>query len=885
MEECDMNLGRENWERDLGDELRHHFEKQVASNVDAGMSLDEARRQAMLEFGAMEGVKEDCREQRSGFWFDSLITDLRYALRVLRKSPGFAGVAILTLALGIGANTAIFSVLNGVILKPLPYAQPDRLVLIWSELKLAGQSRVPSSGPDLADLKSRSGLLQSVGGIWVGSAALMGTGEPEQLKVGFVTDNFLSILGVPLAHGRMFTPEDNFKDAPAAVILTDGLWRRRFGADPGILGTQIRLDGQDVQGATVIGILPPDFKLLFPEDAAVPPDVQAFVPFRSDMAHEARDLGYLRSIGHLQPGATFEQAQAEAHSIADQLRSENTIDAKQGLDFQILPFQADSVRKIRPAVMALFGGVGLVLLIACVNMANLLLSRGQLRQREIALRSALGAARGRLIRQLLTESILLSSLGGAAGLALGWVGTHWLLALRPESLAALETVSFDFTVLGYAFLLSLIAGVLFGVAPAMGLSRIGPMETLKSSGKGTISGSGRISTLLVTAEVALGFVLLIASGLLIRTFVRLLDVSTGFQSSHVLTFQITPPGSRYDKDELRVRLIHDLWKNLSAIPGVESAGGANYLPLDGQLSWYSYYWPEGAPIPEQYKLLAEHRAIMPGYFRSLGVPIIAGRDFDESDDMTRRRVAIIDQALADRLWPNQSALGKPLNVEAFARGDFFRATAEVIGVVGHMKYLLLTDDGRPQVYQPYAQAAREHFGFTVRTTGPPQALVAAVRGELNKLDPDIPIAKILPMDEYVRQARAATRFTMLLAGALAALALILACIGIYGVTSYSVSQRRNEMGIRIALGAQRRDILKLVLTHGMGSVLAGVLIGLILSLLLMPAIAGLLFGVRPMDMLTYAAVALFLSGVALLACYLPARRAMRVDPMTALRYE
>jgi predicted permease len=875
----------ENWERDLRDELDHHFEKQVEALIQGGVAPEEARRQAALQFGATEGVKEDCRAQRRGFWLDTLLADVRFALRMLRKNPGFTAIAILTLALGIGANTAIFSVLDGVILKPLSYSQPDRLALVWSELKPAGQSRVPSSAPDLADLKNRSRLLQRLGGIWVGSAALMGTGEPEQLKVGFVTDNFLSILGVSLAHGRMFTPEDNLKGASATVILTDGLWRRRFGANPQILGKQIRLDGQDVQGATVVGILAPDFKLLFPEDAAVPPDVQAFVPFRSDMAQEARDLGYLRSIAHLQPGATFEQAQAEAHTIADQLRGENTIDAKQGLDFQILPFQADSVRKIRPAVMTLFGGVGFVLLIACVNMANLLLSRGQVRQREMALRSALGAARGRVIRQLLTESILLSFLGGAAGLALGWAGTHWLLAARPKSLAALDAVSFDFTVLGYAFLIALVAGILFGVAPAMDLSCTGPLEILKSAGKGIVSGAGRVLTLLVAAEVALGFILLVGSGLLIRTFIRLLDVTTGFQSSHVLTFQITPPGSRYAKDEQRIRLIHDLSKNIATIPGVESVGGVNYIPFDGQLSWYSYYWEEGAPTPEQYKLMAEHRAIIPGYFRSMGVPLIVGRDFDEADDLTRRRVAIIDQALADRLWPNQNALGKALNVEAFAGGDFFRGTAEVIGVVGHIKYLLLTDDGRPQVYEPYAQAPREHFGFTVRTAGPPETLVGAVRGELGKLDPGIPLAKIVPMDEYIRQARSATRFTMLLAAALAALALLLASIGIYGVTSYSVSQRRNEMGIRIALGAQRRDVLKLVLSQGMGSVAAGLLSGLILSLLLMPAIRGLLFGVRPTDALTYAAVALFLSCVALLACYVPARRAMRVDPMTALRYE
>ena len=873
------------WEHELSEELRDHLDRQIIANVAAGMTPEEARRQAVLQLGSVEGVKEGCREERRGFWLETLWADLRYALRMLRKNPGFTAVAILTLALGIGANTAIFSVLDGVILKPLPYSHPDRLALIWSELKLAGQSRVPSSGPDLADLKSRSRLLESVGGIWVSSAALMGTGEPEQLKVGFVTDNFLSILGVPLAHGRMFTPEDNLKNAATTVILTDGLWRRRFGADPQILGKTVRLDGQDVQGVTVIGILPPEFRLILPEDAAVPPDVQAFIPFRSDLSEEARDLGYLRSIGRLHPGATFDQAQAEAHSIASQIRSENTIDSKQGVDFQVLPLQTDSVRKIRPAVLALFAGVALVLLIACANVANLLLSRGEVRQREIALRQALGASRGRVIRQWLTESILLSVLGGAAGLALGWGATRWLLALRPQSLVIMQSVSFDFTVLIYTFLVSLIAGIIFGVAPALESSRAGLMESLKSGGKGTLQGKSRLRSLLVAAEVALGFILLIGSGLLIRTFVRLLDVSTGFQSSRVLTFQITPPGSRYAKDEDRVRLIRDFWKNLSATPGVESVGGVNYLPLDEQVTWYSYYWREGAPIPDQYKSLAEHRAIMPGFFQSMAVPLIAGRDFEESDDLTRGRVVIIDQSLADRLWPHESAIGKQLNVEAFAKGDFFRATAEIVGVVGHIKYLLLTDDGRPAIYEPYAQAPREHFAFTVRTTGQPEAFVGPIRAELDKLDKDIPLSKVRPMEEYVRQARAASRFTMLLAGALAALALVLASIGIYGVTAYSVSQRGNEIGVRMALGAQPGDILKLVLSQGMVSVVTGISAGLAISLLLTPALASLLFGVRPTDAVTFAAVATFLAAVGLLACLLPARRAMRVDPMTALRYE
>jgi putative ABC transport system permease protein len=812
----------------------------------------------------------------------TLWQDIRYGIRMLAKNPGFTVVAVLTLALGIGANTAIFGVLDAVVLKPLPYPQADRLALIWTGFKTAGQARVPFSGPDMVDLKQRSRLFQDIGGTWVGSLAFTGTGEPEQIKVGFVTDNFLSILGARPAQGRLFVPNDGVKGAAPTIILSDGLWRRRFGTDQQILGRSIRVDGQ---AAIVIGVMAPTFRLIFPEDANIPPDVQAFMTFRDDLAKQPRDSNYLRVIGQLQPGATIQQAAAEAHSISSQLRAEYVVDARQGEDFEVLPLQEDTIRDIRPAVLALFAGVGLVLLIACANVASLLLSRAGVRQREIALRCALGATRGRIVRQLLTESVLLSLLGGAAGLILGWWGMHWLLALRPKSLAVMETVSFDFRVLGYAFAVSLLAGILFGVAPAVESSGAGLMGTLKAWGKGIVPGRGRFRSLLVMSEVAFGFVLLIGSGLMIRTFVRLVDVDTGFHADHVLTFQLTPPVPRYAKDEDRVHLIYLLSKNFSVLPGVQSAGGVHRLPFDDYVNWYSYYWLDRSPPQEQNTLLADHRAITPGFFRSLGVPLVAGRDFEESDNATRDRVIIVDELLAKRTWPGDGAVGKKLNVEVYTNGDFSRATADVVGVVKHVKYLQLTDEGRPQVYESYAQSPRELLAFTLHTNGQPEALVSAIRAEVDKFDKDLPLSKVRPLDEYVRQARAATRFTMLLAGTLAVLALVLASIGIYGVTAYSISQRRNEIGIRMALGAQPRDVMHLLLGQGMAPVIAGISLGFAIAWLLAPALSSLLFGVRPTDLPTFAAVATFLSSVGLLACYVPARRAMRVDPIVALRYE
>jgi putative ABC transport system permease protein len=870
------------WEENLNDELRFHLEKQTALYVSAGMSPEDARRKALLEFGGLESVKEDCREHRRTFWLATLWTDLHYGLRMLRMNPGFAAIAILTLALGIGANTTIFSVLDAVVLKPLPYPQANRLVLIWTDIKNAGQTRVPSSGPDLFDIRHRSKLLQDVGGIWVGGAAVTGNGEPEQIKVGQTTANFLSLLGIPAAKGRLFTAEDESERSGPVIVITDGLWRRKFGGDENIIGRSLIIDGRAL---TVVGVMPATFRLIFPADASVPADVQAWVPFRYDLSGAPRDLNYLRAIGRLRSGATLPQAREELHSIAAQLRAEYPVDSKAGIDFEAFSLQQDTTRETQPAVLALFVGVGLVLLIACANVANLLLSRAGLRHREIALRATLGASRGRIIRQLLTESVFLSLLGGLAGLLLSWSAMKWLLALRPKSMVLLEGVKINFQVLGYAFAVSLLAGIIFGLAPSLQASKTDLNETMKAGGRGIVSSKQRFKSLLVATEVALGFLLLVGAGLMTRTFARLINVDTGFQPDHVLTFQISPPESRYPKDEDHVRLIYQLKKNLEVLPGVESVGGVHLLPFDDYANWYSYYWRPGAAPQDQNTLLADHRSITPGFFKAMGIPLLAGRDFDDADNAARRRVVIVDESLAQQMWPNESGVGKELNVEAIHEGDFSRATAVVVGVAKHTRYLQLAGNGRPQIYEPYAQSTREIMAFAIRTTGDPQALIGAVRAEVAKFDTNLPLAKVRPMEDYVREARAAARFTMLLALALAGLALALASIGIYGVTSYSVTQRKNEIGIRMALGAQASDILKIVLTQGMSAVCTGVAIGLALSLLVTPMLSSLLFGVRSTDVLTFVVVALFLSAVGLLACCIPAWRAMRVDPIVALRYE
>jgi len=869
-------------ERELDAELRAHLEMLERENVRRGMSAEEARYAARRDFGGVEQTKEAHREQRGLPFLDTLWQDLRFASRLFAKKPGFTAIAVVTLALGIGANTAIFTVVHSVLIQALPYPQADRLAVVWSIF--GSEGRGPASGPELVSLRERSRLIEEFGGIWAQSGALTGEGEPEHVRLGLVTSNFLSMLAAKPQLGRFFLPEEQGTYSARAVILSDALWRHRFGADPRLIGQSVRLNGHPV---TVAGVMPANFKIIFPEGSSVPAEMDAFVPFDSNLAEDPRDQCYIRVIGRLRKGATIPQAQAELDSIASQLRSEFTVFSEQALGLQVVALHGDVVRNVRPPLLALFGGVGLVLLIACANVANLLLSRTNERLKEITLRTAVGASRGRVIRQLLTECVLLSCLGGAAALLLGSWAMKLLLSLRPAGMESLAATTLSLPVFGFTLTVSILAGILFGLAPALGTTARNLVESLKEGGRTVAAARHRPRNVLVATEVALGFVLLAGAGLLLQTLASVLRVNPGFNSQHVMTVRLSVSGVKYQAPESAIRFFRELQKNLSATKGIESVGVISHLPFDDTLpNWYSYYWPEGAPKTEQNTVMADYRSILPGYFSSLGAQLIAGRDFDPIDVQEDRAIAIVDDNLAERTWPGASAIGRKLSIEdGNFRPDAARENIEVVGVVQHIQSHSLTDQVRGQIYVLYPRAVRAHMALTVKSNIDPQSLVRLIRGEVAKLDKDMPVYGILPLNDYVEIARRPTRFISTLAGSMAAIAVLLASSGIYGLASYSVLQRTTEIGIRMALGARPREVFAMILRQNVLPVLSGLVVGLGLSLALTPLLSRLLFGVRPGDPATMAAAGVLLFSVGALACCLPARRATRLDPIDALRHE
>ncbi len=857
---------------ELAQDIRDHLEHETQDNIARGMPPEEARYAALRKFGNVARVQEETRDVWSSVWFDQLLQDVRYGFRLLRRSPLFALVAIFTLAIGIGANTAIFTVVHTVLLQPLPYPNSNRLAIIWSGL--GDEHRAPASEYELLQLRERSNLFDQIAGIWVRNSVVPGTGEPEQVKLGVVTDNFLSLLCRKPALGRMFTREDVQASDQNMLIISYGLWQRRFGGDPGIIGRAQRVGDGEV---TVVGVLPQDFHLIFPDDSSVPPNVDLYMPLGFAFA-KPDGPSYLRTIGLLRPGAKFAQAQSEFDEIATQLRRTVPAFDDQKFSLRVTPLQDDDVRNIRRTLLLLFGGVAFVLLIACANVANLLLARSSYRVRETTVRLAIGAPRSRIIRQLLTESIVLGVTGGIAAMGVGWLALKGLLALRPESLLRLGSIRLNPAVFAYTLAIAILTGIVFGLAPAFTASRVDLRGSLKSGA--CISGSGgKLSrAILIAAEVALSFTLLAGTGLLVRTFVAVLNVNPGFQPDHVLTFTTSPGDYNF---------VHKLQQKLLTIPGVESASLISHLPLDDSYpNWYDVYYPEGAPPSQQNSMLADDRSILPGYFQTIRATLIEGRDFTDADNAAHQHVAIIDDALAKQTWPGQDPLGRRLNISDSPKGfyQFEPDWVVVVGVVKHVQYHSLTTMVRPQIYVPFQLAPRP-VSFVVRTSARLADMAAPIRAAVSQVDKNAPVARLIALDDLVKQARAQNRFVAFLAGALAAIALLLACIGIAGVTAFSIAQRTNEIGIRMALGASPGEILRMILGQNLRPVFAGLLLGLCVSLALTPLMQTLLFGVEPGDPLTFGSISAFLLLVGILACYLPALRATRIEPITALRYE
>jgi putative ABC transport system permease protein len=811
--------------------------------------------------------------------------DLRYASRALRRTPGFTIAAVAALALGIGATTTIFTVVNGVLLRPLQYEAPDRLANIWNDLGEGAQSLPAVSPLDFRDYKQRSRSFEDFAAAAEGNVAnlrgnLTGDGEPERADVVTVTANFFPLLGVRPMLGREFLPEEEVVNGPHVVMLSHRLWERRFAADTALVGRTIQIDGVAHE---VVGILPRDFRLQLPTEAFQVTDGDLWAPIQFDYGQPLpRNLTFFTVFGRLAPGVTFEQAQAEMDLIAGQFRSEFPEHAASNLRIRAVPLHYDVVKHARPALLILLGAVGMVLLIACANVANLLLVRGTTRRAEFALRTALGASRWAMVRQVLTESLILALAGGALGLGITTIALGMLRRLHPANLPRLADVQLDTTVLVFTAAICAVTAVLFGSVPALRAAAADPQEDLKAGGRGGSAGGRRgARSLLIVAEVALSVILLVGAGLLIRSFLALQRVNPGYDAGDVLTFELSMPFGKYPGGASRRAFFRDLAGRLEALPGVTSVGLVSQLPLTGSgpLSPFAY---DEETARNFESVTADGRNISPEYFEAMDARLIAGRTFTHQDSAGTPPVIIVDESLAKLAWPGQNAVGKQLQLQPTGTPNGF---AEVVGVVEHMRQHDLTRDILHQIYYPIGQGTPTVMTFVVETALDPMSLVPTVRQTVESMDPDLPVSRLAPMNAYLSEGRAQARFSLVLMSVLGAVALVLTAVGVFGVISYSVSQRTREFGIRLALGEDPRQTRLSVLLGGMRLVLVSIGIGLVGSLAVTRLIAGLLYQVRPADPITFAGIALLLAMVALLACYLPARRATRVDPALTLRSE
>jgi len=817
--------------------------------------------------------------------------DIRFAIRSLAKHPWFTLAAVLSLAIGIGANTSIFSVANALLFRPLPYDDPERLVILWNRSPGLGITQDWFSPAQYFDIKTGHHGFEQVAIAIGGNYNLTGRGDPERVGAVRVSSNLLPMLGAHPELGRLLTPDEDLPGHLSTAVLTDGMWARRFGRDQHVVGTSIIINGQTYE---IVGVLPQNFSL--PQevvpllDGTQQADLFLPLPLSPTAASQVRDHEDYNIIGKLRPGVSLQQAQAEMDTITARLRRDfpENYPPNGGLTFSIVPLLEQVVGNVRRSLWVLLGAVGFVLLIACANVASLMLSRALARQQEIAVRTALGASHWHIVRQLLTESVLISLAGGAVGILLCLVSVRWMHILGTKSIPRLQDVGIDGRVLLFTLLLSVFSGILFGMVPALRVARLDLNSTLKDASRGSAGTSAvwghsnNLRRLLVVSEVALSVVLLIGAGLLIRSFARLQGVSPGFDPRGVLTFDLTMTGQRYNDKQAVLNTYRQIWERLERTPAGIAAGGVTSLPLSESFAWTPITVEGRVPLPGEKFLNADERIVGGHYFEAMGIPLRRGRLFHEQDDMTKPIVVVVDEYMASQLWPGQDPIGKRIHIVELPSKDPWQT---VVGVVGRVKQDSLDSDPRIAFYLAHTQFPSRAMTVAFRTRTNSASALSAIKGELKDLDPDLPMYRVRTMEQQVNESLARRRFSMLLLGFFASIALALAAIGIYGVTAYLVNQGTRELGIRIALGASHSNILSLVLRQGMVLAVSGVMLGLLAAFLLTRLMRSLLFGVRATDPITFAGISLLLAMIALLACYIPAQRAARIDPLISLRCE
>ena len=807
-----------------------------------------------------------------------MFQDLRFGIRILLKNGGFTLIAVFTTALGIGASTAIFSVVNGVLLRPLPYKTADRIVAI-QEISREGK-RVQTTPANFLDWRAQNTVFEHLAAIFTRGSNLVGDNGAERIDLAVTSANFFDVFGAQPAQGRLFLPEDEQAGHQPIVVIGHALWQRRYGGDPGIVGQAIILDGTSY---TVAGIAPAGFQYPNKTEAWLPPIRLAPAVNPSMDVTQVRGWGYLTAVASLKPGIKLQQAKDEMEAITARLREQYPQTNNNRFN-RVVGLYEHLVGDTSTILWVLLGAVCFVLLIACANVANLMLVRASARQKEIAIRTALGASRLRIIRQLLTESVMLALAGGAAGLLLASQGVDLLTGMLPADFPRLQDIGLDLKVFGFTIVVSLITGIVFGFAPAWQVSRADVHESLKENSRGSAGGRRqRLRSLLVAAEVALSLVLLVGAGLLFRTFLQLQSVKSGFNAQRALTVRLNPSGANFREDPQFIAYYKNVEERLRSIPGVEAVGAINTLPLAKGPTFG--FRVEGRPqLPIDQWPFANYRSVTADYFRALGIPILQGRPFEERDDATHPLVALINQAAADSVFAGENPVGKRIGFGGTDRNGQ-PVWFEIVGVVGNVRSIELREEPLNEVYLSSLQDTFAEMSFVIRTEIEPEGLATAVREAVQDVDRAQPVGAIRPMERIVSESVTQPRFNLTLLGIFGAIALILSAAGIYGVTAYTVNQRTHEIGIRMAVGAREQDVLRLVMKQGMMPAVIGLAVGLGAAIGLTRLMKSLLFGVSATDPLTFAVLAAVLLGVALLACYFPARRAMRVDPMIALRYE